>query len=46
MGCCCPEYGGAKDPARMWVFDGFGIGSRGWGGTVGRQECDIGGCKS
>ena len=46
MGCCCPEYGGAEDPAGMWVFDVFGIGSRGWGGTVGGQECDTGGCRS
>ena len=46
MGCCCPEYGGAEDSAGMWVFDGFGIGSRGRDGTVGRQECDIGGCRS
>ena len=46
MGCCCPEHGGIEDPAGMWVLDGFRIGSHGWGGAVGRQECDIGSCRS
>lgn len=44
MGCCCPEYGGAEDTTGMRASDSFGLGSRRWSGTVGRQRYNIGSC--